>query len=214
MLFTLQVSWLRLRDFHLLTVGLFTYTSDDRFVLRHGTLQPNDWALQIKHVAASDAGIYECQVNTDPPRSQYYRLNVVGKRHVCFMLHHALTESSDYCLIYCSVSPVPLTKMVGSPDMFVRAGATLNLSCVISHSPELPAIVFWYHNERMINYDLDASGERASISMGKDHRSPDSVISRLVIRGTKLNDSGNYSCHFVGSSAEPAYIYVHVLQGE
>lgn len=103
--------------------------------------------------------------------------------------------------------------MVGSPDMFVRAGSTLNLSCVISHSPELPAIVFWYHNERMINYDYE-SGERGSITMTKDHRSPDSVISRLVIRGTKLNDSGNYSCHFVGSSAEPAHIYVHVLQGK
>lgn len=61
-----QVSWLRMtsmKDFHLLTVGLFTYTSDDRFVIRHGTLQPNDWALQIKHVTPSDEGIYECQVS-------------------------------------------------------------------------------------------------------------------------------------------------------
>lgn len=92
-----QVSWLRLRDFNLLTVGLYTYTADDRFVVRQGSLQPNDWALQIKHVTPVDEGIYECQVrpesfphsfhvldafvlqvNSDPPRSQYYRLSVKG----------------------------------------------------------------------------------------------------------------------------------------
>lgn len=26
-----QVSWIRQRDLHILTVGIFTYTSDDRF---------------------------------------------------------------------------------------------------------------------------------------------------------------------------------------
>lgn len=60
-------------------MGLFTYTSDDRFIIRHGTLQSNDWALQIKHVTPEDEGLYECQVNTDPPRSQYYYLHVVGE---------------------------------------------------------------------------------------------------------------------------------------
>jgi hypothetical protein len=103
--------------------------------------------------------------------------------------------------------------MVGAPDMFVRAGSPLNLTCVISNSPELPAFVFWYHNERMINYDYE-SGEKGSISMRKDPAAVDTVISHLLIRSTKLMDSGNFSCHFVGSSVEPAHIYVHVLQGE
>lgn len=103
--------------------------------------------------------------------------------------------------------------MVGSPDMFVRAGSPLNLTCIISNSPELPAFVFWYHNDRMINYDYE-SREKGSISMRKDTTAVDTVISHLLIRSTKLNDSGNYSCHFVGSSIEPAHIYVHVLQGQ
>lgn len=97
--------------------------------------------------------------------------------------------------------------------MFVRAGSPLNLTCVISNSPELPAFVFWYHNERMINYDYD-SREKGSISLRKDTSAVDTVVSHLLIRSTKLNDSGNYSCHFVGSSVEPAHIYVHVLQGK
>jgi len=167
-------------------VGLFTYTSDERFVIRHGTLQPNDWALQIKHVTPADDGIYECQVNTDPPRSQYYQLQIL----------------------------VPETTIVGSPDMFVRAGSLINLTCVISRAPEPPAFVFWYHNDRMINYDMDESSARGKILLLKNPSKSDSVISRLVIPSARLNDSGNYSCHFVGSNNEPAHIYVHVLQGE
>ncbi|XP_054160205.1 cell adhesion molecule 1-like [Oppia nitens] len=176
-----MVSWIRLRDFHLLTVGLLTYISDDRFVIRHGTLQSNDWALQIKHVVPTDEGLYECQINSDPPRSQYYNLQVV----------------------------VPVAEMIGQPDVFVRTGATINLTCVISRSPETPAYVFWYHNQRMINYD---SVGRGDITIQKDSSKSDSVVSRLVIRSAKLHDSGNYTC--AASNAQPTSLYVHVLQGE
>src|SRR6266487_5663160 len=100
--------------------------------------------------------------------------------------------------------------MVGTPDMFVRSGATINLTCVISRSPEPPAFVFWYHNDRMINYDYNSIG-RGEISVNKDPHKSDSVISRLVIRGARLHDSGNYTC--TPSNAEPTSIYVHVLQG-
>ena len=96
--------------------------------------------------------------------------------------------------------------------MFVRAGSPLNLTCTICNSPEPPAFVFWYRNERMINYDYE-SKEKGAITLRKDTSALDTVISHLLIRSTKLNDSGNYSCHFVGSSVEPAHIYVHVLQG-
>jgi hypothetical protein len=33
--FLLQVSWIRRKDYHLLTVGLATYSSDDRFLVEH-----------------------------------------------------------------------------------------------------------------------------------------------------------------------------------
>ncbi|RWS16914.1 Neurotrimin-like protein, partial [Dinothrombium tinctorium] len=179
-----MISWIRLHDFHLLTVGLFTYTSDYRFVIRHGTLQANDWALQIKHVTPKDEGLYECQVNTDPPRSTYYYLHVV----------------------------VPYAGMVGSPDdMLVRPGSIINLTCVISRSPEPPAFVFWYHNDRMINYDYNSNDNRGEITMHKDAEKSDTVISRLIIRNARLSDSGNYTC--TPSNAEPTSIYVRVMQG-
>lgn len=39
-----------------------------------------DWVLQIKFVQPRDAGIYECQVSTEPRISENFHLNVVGKQ--------------------------------------------------------------------------------------------------------------------------------------
>lgn len=74
----LQVSWVRHRDIHLLTVGRYTYTSDQRFRAIHQP-QTEDWMLQIKYPQHRDSGIYECQVSTTPHMSHYIHLTVVGK---------------------------------------------------------------------------------------------------------------------------------------
>jgi hypothetical protein len=58
----LQVSWIRRRDWHILTSGLFTYTNDERFQVVH-TEGGDDWNLQIKYVQKRDNGTYECQVS-------------------------------------------------------------------------------------------------------------------------------------------------------
>lgn len=38
-----------------------------------------DWILQIKFVQLRDAGVYECQVSTEPRISTDFYLTVVGK---------------------------------------------------------------------------------------------------------------------------------------
>lgn len=35
--------------------------------------------LQVKYVQARDAGVYECQVGTEPKMSHFVQLNVVGQ---------------------------------------------------------------------------------------------------------------------------------------
>lgn len=62
----------------LLTVGLTTYSADDRFFVEHARHVQN-WGLFIKHVLPSDAGLYECQVSTHPPTSIFIELRVTGK---------------------------------------------------------------------------------------------------------------------------------------
>ncbi|KAJ8927240.1 hypothetical protein NQ314_020320 [Rhamnusium bicolor] len=72
------VSWIRHRDIHILTVGSYTYTSDQRFQANHHP-ETDEWTLQIKWAQKRDAGIYECQISTQPVRSYFVSLNVVGK---------------------------------------------------------------------------------------------------------------------------------------
>lgn len=66
----LQVSWVRHRDIHLLTVGRYTYTSDQRFKAIHHA-HSEDWILQIKYPQHRDSGIYECQVMILLPLIRY-----------------------------------------------------------------------------------------------------------------------------------------------
>jgi hypothetical protein len=45
--FFVQVSWIRHRDIHILTVGSYTYTSDQRFQATHHR-DTDEWTLTIK----------------------------------------------------------------------------------------------------------------------------------------------------------------------
>lgn len=74
----------------------------------------------------------------------------------------------------------------------------------ISQSPKPPEYIFWYHNERMINY-----GSSREVTV---HTEPGSKThSRLTIRDAQLSDSGNYTCKT--AHAEPASTLVYVSQG-
>uniref|UniRef100_A0A146LIB2 Neurotrimin n=2 Tax=Lygus hesperus TaxID=30085 RepID=A0A146LIB2_LYGHE len=123
------VSWVRHRDIHLLTVGRYTYTSDQRFRAIHhaGT---EDWSLQIKYPQHRDTGVYECQISTTPHMSHFIHLNVVE----------------------------PTTDIIGGPDLYIDRGSTINLTCVVLFSPEPPAYIFWNHNDAIISYDSPRGG--------------------------------------------------------
>lgn len=56
-----QISWIRRRDWHILSSGAQLYTNDERFGIIH-TPGSNTWTLQIKFVQRRDNGLYECQV--------------------------------------------------------------------------------------------------------------------------------------------------------
>uniref|UniRef100_A0A1A9UV13 Ig-like domain-containing protein n=1 Tax=Glossina austeni TaxID=7395 RepID=A0A1A9UV13_GLOAU len=70
------VSWVRHRDIHLLTVGRYTYTSDQRFEAMHSP-HAEDWTLRIRYAQRKDSGTYECQISTTPPIGHSVYLNIV-----------------------------------------------------------------------------------------------------------------------------------------
>ncbi|KAG6463259.1 hypothetical protein O3G_MSEX013776 [Manduca sexta] len=84
------VFWKRARDLQLLTAGGVRVTRDDRVqVLHDDTDEPlqgpgirkggDVWALVIKSVRASDAGLYMCELNTEPPVRSFHRLTVISR---------------------------------------------------------------------------------------------------------------------------------------
>lgn len=123
------VSWVRHADINLLTVGKYTYSSDERFVPLQND-ETGDWTLQIKYAVPKDSGAYECQVSTTPPIGLVIYLSVVE----------------------------PKTTIIGGPDIYINTGSTVNLTCVILQSPFPPQQIQWTHNNKKINYDSPRGG--------------------------------------------------------
>lgn len=78
------MSWVRVRDHHILTVDRTTFIADERFHAYYSSTGqlPGVWTLQIKYVQARDAGMYECHLNfygDEQKTSGRVQLNVVGK---------------------------------------------------------------------------------------------------------------------------------------
>ncbi|XP_044256170.1 kin of IRRE-like protein 1 isoform X1 [Tribolium madens] len=197
------VSWIRHRDIHILTVGSYTYTSDQRFQANHHP-ETDEWTLQIKWAQKRDAGIYECQISTQPVRSYFVNLNVVVSEVPAGDEPSREVTNKKNCTRSCS--PVPTAQILGGPDLHVDKGSTINLTCSIRFSPEPPAYIFWYHRDDVISYDSNRGGVSVITEKG------DVTTSFLLIQHADISDSGKYSCS--PSNADVASVRVHVLNGE
>ena len=98
-----QVSWLRWSDMSVLTVGGLVFSSDPRLLVTMTQLSPStvSWKLyisrcvawgDIKHISSynfrvtyTDAGDYQCQLNTEPKQSLDFTLAVTGTW--CFIVN-------------------------------------------------------------------------------------------------------------------------------
>lgn len=179
------VSWIRKRDLHILTAGILTYTSDQRFqVIRPD--KSDNWTLQIKFPQLRDSGIYECQVNTEPKMSLPFRLNVIEAK----------------------------ARILGPSDLHVKAGSSVTLSCVINQGPHNLGTVLWYKGDEILELPQETSQNDidANARIREEIEWTDGLTSRLHITNVHLSDSGNYSC--VPTTAAATSVNVHVINGE
>lgn len=130
-----------------------------------------DWTLQIRYVQFRDAGWYECQLSIHPPVSIFIKLIVVGE-YILFLYYkklHILCLSVSRILhcpyflfsfillktIFSCPFPEARAEILGGPIKYLTPNSTLRLSCRVVENSEMPEFIFWYHDDRMINYDLD-----------------------------------------------------------
>lgn len=48
--------------------------------------------------------------------------------------------------VLCLLFSEPRTDIIGGPEIFIDRGSTINLTCIVLHSPEPPSYIFWNHN--------------------------------------------------------------------
>ncbi|XP_050523171.1 protein sidekick-1-like isoform X2 [Daktulosphaira vitifoliae] len=128
------VSWMRKRDLHILTSNIHTYTGDNRFSVIHPE-NSEQWDLKVEFVQRRDAGIYECQVNTEPKINLAVQLNVEAAQ----------------------------ANIHGPTEVYVKKGSTISLTCSVNVHSNPPSSVVWLQGTKIV--DFDSPRGRGGISL-------------------------------------------------
>ncbi|KAH8312781.1 hypothetical protein KR044_012920, partial [Drosophila immigrans] len=230
------LSWVRLRDEHIIAVDHTTFINDARFaallqsssssssssstssssnvtgsLLDSANGSSLSWTLLIKYVQLQDNGWYECQLATEPKMSAKVQLLVI----------------------------TPRTELVGDKQRFVKAGSRVELLCVVRGTLEEPKYIVWYRGDHQVMADNDATGvdngwytqiDRKILGNTEHNRNTVCACNKttsiiisikvsiilqvgtLVIPVVRKSHSGNYTCEPENSQA--VSIQLHVLSGE
>ncbi|XP_064122390.1 immunoglobulin superfamily DCC subclass member 3-like [Macrobrachium nipponense] len=193
-----SVTWMRGRDLHILTVGVLTYSADERFQVIHSP-ETDDWTLQVRETKPWDTGTYKCQVNSHPKIFRDVHLNVMDKGQLDHRLYKMPTADSDQGEYG--------TVLVGGSERYIQAGSSLVVECVVTHTSDPPPALFWYYQQRLLDYDHPRGGIAIMVE-----KTNEQTTSRLLLSTVKVSDSGNYTC--VPVNAPTASVSVHVTTDE
>ncbi|TDG48891.1 hypothetical protein AWZ03_004794 [Drosophila navojoa] len=209
------LSWIRLRDEHIIAVDHTTFINDARFAAllqaSHANLTSSlldfvngsssngsgsgsgsslGWTLLIKYVNLQDMGWYECQLATEPKMSAKVQLFVI----------------------------TPKTELIGDKQRFVKAGSRVELHCIVRGTLEAPKYIVWYREKQQVMSENEATGNEngwytqidRNIFGSTEHNR--NTIGSLIIPIVRKGHSGNYTCE--PENSEPVSIQLHVLSGE
>ena len=92
----------------------------------------------------------------------------------------------------------------GGEEYHVDDGSPISLTCLIESTPVAPQYIFWYHNERMVNYDTER-GIEVFVTSNEGR-----TQSRLTFSNANEGDRGNYTCS--PSNSAPATVQLFVTK--
>ncbi|CAB0032801.1 unnamed protein product [Trichogramma brassicae] len=176
-----QVSWMRSRDLHILSFASIMYISDRRFKLQH--LNGSDaWTLQLDRVRKSDAGRYECQVNSEPKIMYAVQLAVKGFE-----------------------STAPVAAILGPRELRLAAGSTISFKCIVT-SPYLTRpikAVQWLKDNRLLTFQSERGGINVETVANTAQ-----TLSEATLANLGKQDSGKYTCRPNEGKADSVLLYV------
>lgn len=123
--------------------------------------------------------------------------NTVAPRILCLHNFH-------YNPVVLSFLSEAQAEIAGASEKYLMLNSPLHLECIVQQSPVDPVYIFWYHDSRMINYDIDR-GVNVTSDLPNKH-------SALYIERASRVHSGNYTC--APSNAFPANTVIHILNGK
>ncbi|EZA51969.1 hypothetical protein X777_09284 [Ooceraea biroi] len=153
-----------------------------------------------------DAGVYECQVNTEPKMNLAFMLKVEGffsqsRARKKKLLELYLKRYFNYTYISAQAT------ILGPEDVYVKKGSTISLTCEVNVRSNPPSSVSWHHGGAVVDFD----SPRGGVSL-ETEKTDTGTTSRLLVTQARLTDSGNYTC--IPSNANLASVMVHVLNGK
>lgn len=216
-----MVTWMRVADVTVLSVGALTFSSDPRFSVIHvprPRIRADDWTLVISATEARDAGTYECSVNTLPKISHTVALAVkemamadsphqeprVLSKQMRSIDEKEKREGFELVEADIGTGPGPVSSISGPKVQYVSAGSTVGLECRIQGLPSPPLSLYWKRGSRVLT-----AKERPGISL-ESEKVPGVSTARLFLSHVSHKDSATYSC--VSDLAPPATVQLVVTE--
>lgn len=214
-----QVSWVRSRDLQILSHAGAVFTADARVSATSSRAAPagssSRHTLRIEHLRTSDAGRYECQINTEPKMSLFFNLTVVGEYNADFDIlalrvahwrvpKRRLMSIAPHSVAHVTDEPVPevVVSVLGEGMVRGHVGGAATLACEARYEPpprELPLPpldIRWQKGSEPVSL----AGPRGGVALDTA-RWTARVESRLTLAELRVSDAGAYSCSAAGRAA-------------
>ncbi|XP_055706835.1 fibroblast growth factor receptor 3-like [Phlebotomus papatasi] len=185
------VSWIRIRDYHILFFNNEKFTGDSRINCQDPSPGKNVWNVVISNVKKSDEGVYECQVSSEPKMASRVTLKVIDSPA-------PEAEMAD--------SPYVTTQISGPREEVVKVGSVVTFHCSAVHrlNGSEGGRVTWLKDGRPVEKHESPRGGVSVYTEWKPHN----VVSRLTLIASDTEDNGAYSCSIPGSGTDTVMLLI------
>ncbi|KAH8418436.1 hypothetical protein KR009_001724, partial [Drosophila setifemur] len=219
------LSWVRLRDEHIIAVDHTTFINDARFgsllqspgtvagVALSNLVIPSNTGLNGSAHANQASG----ERGNGSSLSWTLQIKYVKLEDAGWYECQLATEPKMSAKIQLFVI-TPRTELIGDRQRFVKARSKVELHCIVRGTLEPPKYIFWYRGDQQVTADNEASAAQSgwytqidrNIFGSTEHNR--NTIGSLVIPLVRKLHSGNYTCEPENSAA--VSMQLHVLSGE